>query len=240
MVDLFSSLRLGPVELVNRFVFPPIKTAYGKPSGEVTDRHILFYSRLAEQGPGLVILEPVSVTADGREHPKQLAVHHEKSASELKKIADAIHRKGRKACLHINHAGGAANPKVTGRPPWSSSPFTCARTGITAEPLSPEGIEEIIEGFRKATLKAVEAGFDAIELQAGHGYLLDQFLNPAINQRKDEYGSDRLLLATRVIQTVAEAGRNLALLVRVSGETMAPGKDTPPADIDRIVRIAEE
>ena len=117
MLDLFSSFRLGPMELPNRFVFPPIKTAYGRPSGEVTDRHLVFYGRLAERGPGLLILEPVSVTADGREHPKQLAVHHEKSVSELKKLVEVIHQKDRRVCLHINHAGGAANPKVTGRPP---------------------------------------------------------------------------------------------------------------------------
>jgi len=238
MVDLFSSFRLGPMELPNRFVFPPIKTAYGKPSGEVTDRHLVFYGQLAERGPGLLILEPVSVSADGREHPKQLAVHHDNSVSELKKVVEVIHRKDRRACLHINHAGGAANPKVTGRPPRSPSPFTCARTGVTAEALSVEGIEELIEGFRIAALKAVKAGFDAVELQAGHGYLLDQFLNPSINRREDEYGSDRLLFARRVIQVVAEAGRGLALLLRVSGEGMAPGQSTPPEDIDRVVGVA--
>ena len=179
-----------------------------------------------------MILEPVSVSADGREHPKQIAVHHDNSVSELKRVVEVIHQKDRRVCLHINHAGGAANPEVTGQPPRSPSPFTCTRTGVTAEAVSAEGIEELIEGFRIATLKAVEAGFDAVELQAGHGYLLDQFLNPVINRREDEYGSDRLLFARRVIQVVAEEGRGLALLVRVSGEGMAP------EDIDRVVGVA--
>jgi 2,4-dienoyl-CoA reductase-like NADH-dependent reductase (Old Yellow Enzyme family) len=81
MSSVFSPVLLGPAELLNRFVFPPIKTAFGNPSGEVTDRHLRFYSQIAQEGPGLVILEPVSVTEDGREHPKLLAVHLDESVS---------------------------------------------------------------------------------------------------------------------------------------------------------------
>jgi 2,4-dienoyl-CoA reductase-like NADH-dependent reductase (Old Yellow Enzyme family)/thioredoxin reductase len=240
MSGIFSSALLGPVELPNRFVFPPIKTAFGKPSGEVSERHLLFYSRIAQDGPGLVILEPVSVTEDGREHPKQLVIHLNESTSELTKIVGVIHEAGRKACLHVNHAGGAANPKVIGRAPRSASAFTCPRTGATADALTVSEIEEIVRAFGGATRKAAKAGFDAVELQAGHGYLVDQFLNPALNQREDDYGVDRFLFARSVIQTVAEAGRGLALIIRISGEGMAPGKSTLPEDIDRMVNIARD
>jgi 2,4-dienoyl-CoA reductase-like NADH-dependent reductase (Old Yellow Enzyme family) len=168
MEKLFSSFQLGGLNLLNRFVFPPIKTALGNPSGGVTKRHIYFYSQISQNGPGLIILEPVSVTPDGREHPKQLQITQDNSAAELKKIVDVIHGNGRKACLHINHAGGAANPKVTGSPPKSAHHFTCPSTGAEVEPLSEENMEEIIAAFGKAAGKANEAGFDAIELQAGH------------------------------------------------------------------------
>jgi 2,4-dienoyl-CoA reductase-like NADH-dependent reductase (Old Yellow Enzyme family)/thioredoxin reductase len=226
------------LELPNQFVFPPIKTAFGKPSGEVTEWHLLFYGRIAQEGPGLVTVEPVSVTGDGREHPKQLAVHLEESVSELTKIVKVIHEEGRKACLHVNHAGGAANPKVIDGAPRSCSVFTCPRTGATADVLTASEIEEIVKAFGEATRKASEAGFDAVELQAGHGYLVDQFLNPALNQRNDDYGMDRFMFARSVVQTVAEAGRGLGLILRISGEGMAPGKSTPPEDIDKVVNIA--
>ena len=86
MEKMFETFTLGSLTLANRFVFPPIKTAYGMPDGRVTDRHLTYYRQIAENGPGLVILEPVAVTSDGKEHPKQLCVHLPESVDELKKI----------------------------------------------------------------------------------------------------------------------------------------------------------
>ncbi len=240
MEKLFSPFRLGSLELTNRFVFPPIKTALGSPSGGVTDRHLNFYERISKHGPGLVILEPVSVTPDGREHPKQLQVTRVGSVAELERIASVIHENGRKACLHLNHAGGAANPKVIGREPGSASAFTCPSTGAQAAPLSADEIREIINGFAVATEKAREAGFDAVELQAGHGYLLAQFHNPEINTRDDEYGADRTLLLRRVMEKVVDAAAGLTLILRVSGDEMAPAKSTPTKDIDKAIKLAVE
>ena len=107
MERMFKEFRLGNLELVNRFVFPPIKLGYGNPDGTVTDRQLKFYQQIARGGPGLVIIEPVSVTADGREHPKQPCVHFPESTMELKKITDVVHGEGRLACLHLNHGGAA-------------------------------------------------------------------------------------------------------------------------------------
>ena len=107
MKRMFDTFGLGNLELANRFIFPPIKLGYGNPDGTVTDRQLNFYQQIARSGPGLVIIEPVSVTADGREHPKQPCVHLPESAAELKKIADVIHEQGSLACLHLNHAGAA-------------------------------------------------------------------------------------------------------------------------------------
>ena len=109
MESMFERLTLGTLKLANRFVFPPIKLAYGNPDGTVTDRQLLFYQQIAEEGPAVVILEPVSVTPEGKEHPRQLCVHLPESATELKKIVDVIHKEGRLACLHLNHAGAAAS-----------------------------------------------------------------------------------------------------------------------------------
>ncbi len=240
MEKLFSSFRLGNLELVNHFVFPPIKTALGNPSGGVTDQHLRFYSRISENGPGLVILEPVSVTPDGREQPKQLQVTQDNSVAELRKIVDVIHENGRKACLHLNHAGGAANPKVIGSKPCSASAFVCPSTGANVVPLSAEEIKKIINAFATAAEKAKDAGFDAVELQAGHGYLLAQFLNPEINHREDEYGADRTLFLRQVIHKVVEGASGLTLILRISGEEMAPAKSVPIEDIDKAVKIARE
>ncbi|MBN1547003.1 MAG: hypothetical protein JW902_10115, partial [Syntrophaceae bacterium] len=105
MKRLFEEFTLGNVKLKNRFLFPPIKLGYGNPNGTVLDRQLLFYRQIAAQGPAVVILEPVSVTPEGREHPKQPCIHLPESAQELKKIVDVIHEVDRLACLHLNHAG---------------------------------------------------------------------------------------------------------------------------------------
>jgi 2,4-dienoyl-CoA reductase-like NADH-dependent reductase (Old Yellow Enzyme family)/thioredoxin reductase len=240
MENLFSSFRLGSLDLINRIVFPPIKTALGNPSGEVTDKHLRFYSSISKNGPGIIILEPVSVSPEGREHPKQLQITQDNSVTELSKIVDVIQENGRKACLHLNHAGGAANPKVIGAAPLSASVFSCPSTGAETRPLSGEEIRQIVSAFGVAAGKAKEAGFDALEIQAGHGYLLAQFLNSEINNRDDDYGSDRTLLLRQVIQEVADIASGLTLILRVSGEEMAPGKSTNVEDIDKAIKLAHK
>jgi 2,4-dienoyl-CoA reductase-like NADH-dependent reductase (Old Yellow Enzyme family) len=217
MERMFAPFTIGQMELVNRFVFPPIKLGYGNPDGTVTDRQLLFYSQIAKNGPALIILEPVAVTPDGREHPKQLCVHLPASAAELQKIVDVIHEQGRLACLHLNHAGAAANPKAAGGQPKAPSPITCPTTGQESTPLTLDEIEKILSGYKAAAEKAVTAGFDMIEVQGGHGYLVSQFLNSKINKRKDDFGKDRLLFAKEVLLKVKEGAPDIPLILRISG-----------------------
>ena len=240
MEDLFRPFSLGTVKPANRFVFPPIKLGYGNPDGTVTDRQLLFYRQIAKAGPGVIILEPVSVTAEGREHPKQLCVHLPGSVAELKKIVGILHKEDRLACLHLNHAGAAANPKVIGAKPRAPSAMTCPTHGQESVPLSVEEIEGIIAGFGSAANKAVEAGFDLIEIQAGHGYLVSQFLNGKTNKRLDAYGQDRLLFARRVLSIVKESAPGLPVLMRVSGNEMSLDFGIRHEDLLPLIRWAED
>jgi 2,4-dienoyl-CoA reductase-like NADH-dependent reductase (Old Yellow Enzyme family)/thioredoxin reductase len=240
MEKWFEPVTLGDATLVNRFVFPPIKTAFGTPTGEVTPRHLRYYRQIAENGPAVVTLEPTAVTADGREHPKQLCIHLPESAAELRKIVDVVHEENRLVCLHLNHAGAAANPKVTGTAPKAPSVLTCPTTGQTAEPLSGEEIHRIVEGYRSAAEKAVSAGLDMIEIQGGHGYLLSQFINAKINHRSDRYGDNRLLFAEEVFSAVRAGAPGLPLLLRISGNEMSPEFGVGPEDVDALIRLAEK
>ena len=153
MEKMFEKYTLANLDLANRFVFPPIKTGYGTPYGTVTDRQMVFYRQIARNGPGLVILEPVSVSPEGREHPKQLCIHLPESASELSKIVDLVHEEGRMVCLHLNHGGAAANPKATGTAPKAPSPVTCPSSGKASEALTDDEIEIILGGYRSAAEK---------------------------------------------------------------------------------------
>jgi len=240
METMFKGFTLGTLEMVNRFVFPPIKLAYGNPDGTVSDQQLVFYQQIAKEGPAVVILEPVSVTPEGKEHPKQLCVHLPESPKELKKIVDVVHNEGRLACLHLNHAGAAANPMGTGAKPKAPSGITCPTNGQESEPLSEKEIDSIIAGYRTAAQNAVKAGFDLIEIQAGHGYLVSQFLNGRINGRDDPYGQDRLLFAKEVLSAVKEGAPDIPFMVRISGNEMSPEFGTSQGDLLPFLNLAEQ
>jgi 2,4-dienoyl-CoA reductase-like NADH-dependent reductase (Old Yellow Enzyme family)/thioredoxin reductase len=234
---LFKPWVLGGMTLRNRLVMAPVKTAYGTPEGRVTGRHLHFYHAVAKGGVGLAILEPVSVTQEGREHPRQLAIHHSHSVKELSKITAVLHELGAKACLNLNHAGRAANPKVTGVSPVAPSSGPCPAKGTQARELSEKEISAIVRGYDQAACKAEEARFDALEIQAGHGYLLQQFLLPDTNKRKDAYGEDPLRFAREVFQAV-RAVTTLPFFVRVT----RPLEANPLVDerLKALVALAEE
>ncbi|MDL1987514.1 MAG: NAD(P)/FAD-dependent oxidoreductase [Deltaproteobacteria bacterium] len=240
MKRMFKTFTLGNLELVNRFIFPPIKIGRGNPDGTVTDRQLTFYQQIAKNGPGLVIIEPVSVTADGREHPKQPCIHLSESATELKKIVNVVHGEGRLVCLHLNHAGAGALPKIIGGKPKAPSVMTCvAREGNISEALTEENIEIILDGYKSAAEKAQEAGFDIIEIQGGHGYLISQFLNRKLNKREDRFGQDRLFFAREALSAVKQGAPDLPCILRISGNEMSPEFGISQEDLLPLLKLAE-
>lgn len=240
MERMFESFDLDGLSIPNRFVFPPIKLGSGIPDGRVTERQLLFYRQVAHNGPGILILEPVAVTPDGREHPKQLTIHFPYSPDELKKIVDVIHSEGRLACIHFNHAGAAANPKATGTNPRAPSNIVCPTTEQEAQALTEEEIEQIISAYGDAARKALETGFDLIEVQAGHGYLISQFLNTKINKRDDRYGREPVLFAKEVIATVRANAPDLPLIIRISGNEMSPEYGISQEDLLPLLDLASK
>jgi 2,4-dienoyl-CoA reductase-like NADH-dependent reductase (Old Yellow Enzyme family) len=204
MHTLLEPWTIGTLPLRNRLWMAPVKTAFGTSEGRLTDRHLHFYRRVAEGGVGLLIIEPVPVLWEGREHPKQIAVTRPESPEDLAVIAAVIHQGGARAGLHLNHAGRAANPRAGGDPAApTASP--CPARGTQARELRASEIDAIIDAFGQAARVGAGAGFDMLEIQGGHGYLLQQFLDPKTNQRHDDFGTDHFLFARRVIQAVRGA-----------------------------------
>ncbi len=239
MPGMFDEIILGSLKLKNRFISAPVKTAYGNPNGEVTELHLKFYERLAKGGMSLIITEPVAVLKSGREHPKQLCIDEDRCIGELKKITDVIHKNGSLACLNINHAGRAANPKASGQQPLAPSSVMCPSTKQTPKELTKEQIDQIIKAFGEATLRAKEAGFDAVELQAGMGYIIAQFLKERTNKRTDEYGQDKLLFARRVFEEVFSKAKETPIIVRIAGNEFVEG-GIKPEDNKPILDLAKE
>ncbi len=241
MERLFEKYLLGNAELENRFVFPPVKLGQGNPDGTVTDHQMVFYRQIARNGPGLVIMEPVSVTPEGREHPKQPCIHLPESAKQLSRIVEVVHRENRLACLHLNHGGAAANPQIIGGQPKAPSVMTCvAREGNVSEALTEEEVETILSGYESAAKRAREAGADVIEIQGGHGYLISQFLNSKLNNRQDRFGEDRVLFAREALSRVKEGAPGMPLILRISGDEMPPEHGISREDLLPLLTLAGE
>ncbi len=216
----FEKFQLGSLELANRIIMAPVKTGYGVPTAEITPRHEAFYRRRAEGGAGAIIPEPLFIDARGKEHPKQIGIFSDNQISGLKRLVNAIHDGGAAAIAHINHAGRAANPKASGRKPEAPSAIMCARTGVTAEEMTTERIKELTKSYAQACRRAVEAGFDAVEIQFGLGYLIAQFISPNTNKRTDDYGGskeNRYRFAKKVLDNVCQTvGKDYPIIARIS------------------------
>ncbi len=207
---------LGSLHLKNPFIAAPVKTAYADLESHVNQRHLNYYENLAKGGVALIIIEPTAVLKSGREHPKQLCIDEDYCVEELSKITKVIHDNGSLACINLNHAGRAANPKASGGVILAPSAIMCPSTMQTPKELTKQQIKEIVEAFGKAAERAKRAGFDAIEIQGGMGYLIAQFLKTRTNKRTDEYGKDKLLFAKEVFETVSNKSSGLDLILRVS------------------------
>lgn len=222
---LFEPGRIGPLELRNRIVMPAVCENFATDDGFITDRAIEYYRRRAQGGVGMLIYGASVIY-----HPQARAVINSSISDDkyipgLAKLAEAIKSGGAKACIQIMHAGRQTKSSIAKAHPVCPSPVPFIRGSLlypeVPRELTKDEIREIIKAFGAAARRAKEAGWDAIELHAAHGYLLHSFLNPYVNLRKDEYGGleGGLRFMEELIGEVRDnMDRNMALIVRINGE----------------------
>jgi len=220
---LSTKLSIGNTAIQNRAVMAPVKTGYGVPTGEVTSRHLHFFERRSRH-VGAVIPEPFCLHPTLRELPVQIGIHSDGMLPGLKRLSDVIHAHGALAIAHLNHPGRMANPAIPGNQFFSSSGRMCPTGVKEPEAMDRSRIEESQEFFEKAALRAQKAGYDFVELQFGHGYLIAQFLSEAVNDRTDQYGGswgNRLRYGLEVLERVKKTV-TLPIIVRLSADEMTP------------------
>ena len=228
------------LKLRNRYIFAPVKTGYSDGTGMVTPRHLEFYRRRSLH-VGAVIPEPFYIDPRLREIPTQMGIDADDKLPGLTRLVETIHAGGAAAVAHLNHPGRMANPRIPDNIFLSATDKACPAGGAAPRRLDTGEMDQIVEQFTSAARRAAAAGFDALELQLGHGYLLAQFLSPLVNDRTDDCGGDftgRSRFPLRVVEAVAEAV-NLPLLVRVSGAEMVPG-GIEPAETVLLARELKE
>jgi 2,4-dienoyl-CoA reductase (NADPH2) len=157
----------------------------------------------------------------------------------LKKLVGCIHQSGTKAVAHLNHPGRMANAKIADNYFVSSTHRSCENGGATPERMNKENMKKVVDQFVKGAVRAEKAGFDIIELQFGHGYLLAQFISPFVNDRADEFGGsfeNRTRFPLEVLQAVLDSV-NLPIIARISGDEMIPDGIKLPEMIDLSKRL---
>ncbi len=224
------------LNLRNNFIFAPVKLGYSDQSGEIKQKHIDFYQERS-QHVGAVTPEPLYMHKGLRELPTQIGIDNDTKIKGLKHLTDSIHKNGAKAIAHLNHPGRMANPKIPGNFHWSASDSACENGGAVPKKMDRQMMDEVIQMFVDCSKRAVRAGFDIIELQFGHGYLLAQFISPAVNNREDEYGGsfeNRVKFPLEIAKAVWQAV-DVPIIARISGDEIIP----KGFHLDEMIRFAK-
>ena len=215
---LFTPAKIGPLTLRNRTIRSAAFESMcenNSPTQMLEDYHV----SVARGGIGMTTLAYASVTRNGLSFKRQLWMREE-IVPGLRRITDAIHREGAAASIQIGHCGNMSKKSVAGQLPISASSGLNIYSPTFVRGMRPGEIEEVAKAFGHAVRLAREAGFDAVEVHAGHGYLLSQFLSPYTNHRKDMYGGsleNRMRFMKMAMNEVMEAaGSDMAVLVKTN------------------------
>ncbi|MFO7962340.1 MAG: FAD-dependent oxidoreductase [Desulfobacterales bacterium] len=226
-INLFSPIRIGDVEIKNRVLMPALILNFPIQGVKASEKWKRFYLKRAQGGVGAIIVGACHVHPAGRQDAFQLGVDHDGWLPQLKEIADTIKSGGSVPFLQLNHAGRYALKSVTGMDPVAPSAIASRYTKEKPRELSTDEVEEIVECFSEAALRAKKAGFQGIELLGATGYLISQFLSPLTNTRTDRYGGDfekRLTFVKEVIHAVrGKVGDTYPIILRISSEDKVPG-----------------
>ena len=220
MIDspIFTPVQIGPVTLRNRVIRSAAfeNMAYGNsPSQDLYDYHVA----VARGGVGMTTLAYASVSRSGLSFDGQLWMREE-IVPELRRITDAVHAQGAKASIQLGHCGNMTHRATCGCTPVGASTGFNLYSPTFVRGLLKDEIYTLVEDFGRAVSLAREAGFDCVEIHAGHGYLISQFLSPYTNHRRDEFGGslqNRMRFMQLVINKVIEvAGSDMGVIVKMN------------------------
>ena len=242
---IFSPLTVKNMTIKNRIVMMPMGTNYGEQNGEMSFLHINYYEQRAKGGTGLIIVENASIDSpQGSNGTTQLRIDHDNYLPRLFKFCENIHRYGTKIAIQINHAGASAISSRINMQPVSASDVPSKEGGEIPRPLSREEILHIVKKYGEAAKRAQTAGFDAVEIHAGHSYLNSQFLSPITNKRTDEFGGsveNRTRFCRMVIDEVRkQVGPFFPIMLRLSADELMEGGNTLDDTLEYLDYLQEE
>ena len=237
---LFTSFRVGGLELRNRIVIAPM-CQYSAQEGQASDWHVIHLGHLALSGAALLTIEATAVTPEGRISPGDLGLWSGATEDALRRVLDTVRRwsdipiaiqlahAGRKASTRVPWEGGGQIPpqQAEGWQTIAPSALPFAATDNPPVALDRDGLARIREAFAASATRAARLGLDGVQIHAAHGYLLHEFLSPLSNHRNDEYGGsleNRMRFPLEVFDDVRAAfPKERPVSIRVSGTDWAEG-----------------
>lgn len=215
---LFTPVKLGPLTLRNRTIRSAAFESMcpgNKPSEQLLDYH----RSVAAGGVGMTTVAYAAVTRSGLSFDRQLWMRPE-IVSGLRRLTDAVHAEGAAASIQLGHCGNMSHKSICGCLPVGASSGFNLYSPTFVRGLRADGLPEMARAYGRAVCLARESGFDAVEIHAGHGYLISQFLSPATNHRKDIFGGsleNRMRFMDMVMDEVmTAAGNDMAVLVKMN------------------------
>ncbi|WP_300963795.1 FAD-dependent oxidoreductase [uncultured Dubosiella sp.] len=228
---IFEPLTIKRTTIKNRIAMTPMGTNYGETSGEMSSRHMNYYTLRAKGGTGLIILENANVEYPvGSNGTSQIRIDHDSFMPRFYQLVENLHKSGTTVAIQINHAGASASSARTGMQTVSSSNIPTKAGGEIPRPMTKEEILHTVRKYGEAARRARDIGFDAIEIHCGHSYLMSQFISPYYNKRTDEFGGsveNRLRFPRMVLEEVRkQVGPWFPIIVRISAEERVEGGNT--------------
>ena len=228
---LFTSARIGPAEIKNRIVMPPMTTRTSDAEGFVTEDSIAYYMARVRGGTGLITVEMASPEKCGRHRRHEIGIYDDRFLPGLTRLVAEIHRGGAKASIQLGHGGGHTRADICGETPIAPSAIPHPVYETTFETIVPEEMSmariwQTTTAHVAAALRAQQAGFDCVEIHAAHGYLISQFHAPFENRRTDEYGGsleNRARFGLDILRAVKAAVPGMGVIYRLSVEDFFPG-----------------
>jgi 2,4-dienoyl-CoA reductase-like NADH-dependent reductase (Old Yellow Enzyme family) len=240
---LFTPLAIGKLSIAGRVVKTATSETRASPDGFATQQTIDFYEPMARGGVPLIITGNIYVSLDGKSTPLQMGVDDDDKIPALARLVDAVHAHGSRIFAQLSHSGRQVLPRFAGIPEAvAPSRVADLSTGIKPRALTAAEVEQVVRRFGDAAARCREAGFDGVQVHAGHGYLASQFLTPYTNRRGDGYGGsfeNRLRFLRDIHRAIRErVGRDYPVIIKINGSDYLPlrrGLKTP-----ELVRIAQE
>ncbi|MGI6546326.1 MAG: NADH:flavin oxidoreductase/NADH oxidase [Fastidiosipilaceae bacterium] len=237
-MDVFSTAKIGSMEVSNRIVMPPMCMYVAENDGKVNEFHLAHYAARALGGVGLIIVEATGISPEGRISANDLGLWSDDQVPGMKELVDRCHALGAKIAIQLGHAGRKCEVSDLEHVAPSAIDFAPDEYPL-ARAMDRDDIKKVVQDFVAAAKRADRAGFDGIEIHAAHGYLLHEFLSPLSNERTDEYGGatkGRVKLLREVVDGVRSVlSKDKPLWIRVSATDHSEGG----LELEESVRIID-